>query len=45
MQHRRTLRDTRKLCTTVKSNRERPRHEVTALFNEYREEPVSKGKF
>ncbi|CAG2204450.1 unnamed protein product [Mytilus edulis] len=36
-----TPRDTRKLCTTVKSDRKRPLHEITA-FNESREEPVSK---
>ncbi|CAG2225185.1 unnamed protein product [Mytilus edulis] len=37
-----TPRDTRKLCTTVKSDRKRPLHEITAVFNESREEPVSK---
>ena len=36
-----TPRDTRKLCTTVKSDRKRPLHEITAVFNESREEPVS----
>ncbi|CAG2224309.1 unnamed protein product [Mytilus edulis] len=34
-----TPRDTRKLCTTVKSDRKRPLHEITAVFNESREEP------
>ncbi|CAC5383962.1 unnamed protein product [Mytilus coruscus] len=37
-----TPRDTRKLCTTVKSDRKRPLHEITAVFNELREESIAK---